>query len=338
MDPWIYWIIIGLLVFASGFFSGSETALASCNQFKFRVRASDNKKIDRFVTHILDRYNKLQISIVVENNIVNIVLSTIALSLFTIYFPSSESVATIVSTLVVALLIYVIGDSIPKIIARKIPNGYILVASFVLIPLYYLLWPINILFYLCSNGVRKIFKVEDNVTMTEEDFSNSIDAYEESGKIDEDESDIIQNALDFTDTSIKNVYTPLKKIYALDINDLDNKKLNALLMKSNYSRIPLYDGQKDNIVGILNVKTYFNMVIKNPKIDFTEAVQEPTIVTKYIKLDDIVEIFKKNKTHIALIKDKGKIVGMITLEDVLEELVGDMAEDTSYIGEEEAAL
>lgn len=332
MDPWIRWTIISILIFVTGFFAGSETALASCSQFKFRVRASESKKVDQLVSHMLDRYNKIQVSIVVENNIVNIILSTIAAVLFA-YYLQDETVASIVSTVVVGFAIYVIGDSIPKIIARNFSDGYIKVAAFVLVPLYYLLWPINMFFYLASNLVRKLFRVKESVTMTEEDFSNTIDDYEEKGYLDEDESDIIQNALDFTDTSIKNVYTPLNKIYSLNIDDLTTEKLNKILINSNYSRIPMYSKTRDNIVGILNVKTYFNMYLNNNKLDFRKALQKPVFISKFMKLDDVVTTFKKNKTHIALIKDKDKIIGMITLEDVLEEFVGDMDEQENVVKE-----
>jgi putative hemolysin len=320
-------------VLASGFFSGSETALNSCNQFKFRVRANDDSFLAKNVCIILDKFNKLQISIVVENNIVNTLISTLAAILFFEYYfkgvAADEGFANLVSTIVITVIIYIFGETLPKILARSVPDGFISIAAFVLIPLYYILWPINILFYLTSNLMKKIFKVKEDITMTEEDFSNFVDESEELGKLDEDESDIIQNALDFVDTSIKEVYTPLNKIYAIDIEGMNNEKLNKILINSNYSRIPVFKGKKENIVGILNVKQYFNAYLKNSKFDFRTVLTKPYFVSPNMKLDDIFNVFRNNHTHIALIQTNNKIVGMITMEDVLEELVGEIAESST---------
>lgn len=330
MDPWSYWLCIVLLVLFSGLLSGSETALASCNQFKFRVRASDNDRIAKAVCYILDRYDKLSISIVIENDIVNTVISTLAASLFLEYYlTSNETLANIVSTLVVTIILYVVADTVPKILARNSSSGFISLTSLLLISLYYILWPINISFYYLTLAVKRIFKVKDNVTMTEEDFSNFIENSEETGELEEDESNILQNALDFVDTSIKDIYTPLKKIYAIDIKDLNNEQLNKILINSNYSRIPVYYGNKQNIVGILNVKKYFNSYMDNPKNDFRNTLSKPYFVTPNVKLDDIFDSFKESHNHIALIKVKDQILGMITMEDVLEELVGEIAESAA---------
>lgn len=329
MDPSLLWVLILLFVLLSGFFSACETALATCNEFAFRVRANDGNTSAKLACFLLDKYDLSQISIVVDNNIVNTILSTLGSILFSFYIINNDALVNLVSTIVITLLIFIFGDTIPKIIARAIPDRFISITSIILIFLYYLLWPIIKCLYYISLGVKKLFKVKDPFTLTEEDFSNYINEIEDVGKIDESESDIIQNALDFADTSVKEIFTPLDKIYALDINKINNSNINSILLDTTYSRIPIYRDNKQNIIGTLNVKKYFDAYMKDKHVSIISVLTKPLFVNSNDKIDDIFDGFRRTHTHIAFIKNNENIIGMITMEDILEELVGEIAESNS---------
>ncbi|MDD3938860.1 MAG: CBS domain-containing protein, partial [Bacilli bacterium] len=158
-------------------------------------------------------------------------------------------------------------------------------------------------------------------------FTNIVESIEEEGLIEENESDIIYASFDFVDTSVKEVLTPRSKMFAIDIQGLTHEKLNQHLLETNYSRIPIYRGNINNIVGILHVKTYLHKFLKNRDITIESTLQKPYFVTTQIMMDEMIEGFKRNHTHIAIVRgSKDVVLGMVTMEDVLEELVGDIDE------------
>ena len=155
----------------------------------------------------------------------------------------------------------------------------------------------------------------------------------DEGIIEEEQGDIIQSALDFADTNVKEVLTPRNKIFALNIRELDKEKLHKIIINTNYSRIPIYDGNFDNIIGVLHIKTYLSAYLRNPNVSIKRKLQKPYFVSSNIMIDDLFNGFKKHHTHIAIVRDKNKkVIGMVTMDDVLEELVSDISEPTQVKG------
>jgi putative hemolysin len=190
-----------------------------------------------------------------------------------------------------------------------------------------LLYPIAIIFELMTKAIEKIFKVKTDDKFTEEDFENAIEKTTNDGLFEQEQTEIIQSALEFVDTNVREVLTPQKDVFALDINTLTHDKMKEILLNTNYSRIPVYDQQPDNIIGILLVKTYFKEITKNPNFSIRKILSKPYFVPNTIMIDDLFNGFKKNHSHIAIVRDKDhKMVGMVTMEDVLEELVSDIGE------------
>ena len=151
----------------------------------------------------------------------------------------------------------------------------------------------------------------------------------EEGVIEEEQSEIINAALEFVDTNVKEVLTPRNKIFALDIHGLTNEQIKKKLLNCKYSRIPVYEKEFDNFIGVLHIKTYFKEVYMDPHVSIQSILQKPYFVSTDIMIDDLFNGFKKNHTHLALVKDStGKVIGMVTMEDVLEELVSDISEST----------
>ena len=336
MDVPLSWVIIGICVLAHFFFSAGETAFACVNRFKMQVEADDGKKSARLVLHVCEKYDRALITVLIGSNIVSIVASAISTILFYNILSSSGLVPdtiSLISSIVISLLIYVLGDALPKTIARSIPDT---ISKAFVFPIYFfmlILFPITFIFDKLTKLIEKIFKVKDEAAFNEEDFENVVEKVSDEGIIEEEQGDIIQSALDFADTNVKEVLTPRKRIFALDIRNLDKEKLHQIILETNYSRIPIYDGDFDNMIGVLHIKTYLSAYIRNPNVSIRRKLQKPYFVSSNIMIDDLFNGFKKHHTHIALDRDKNKkIIGMVTMDDVLEELVSDISEPSQVKG------
>ena len=336
MDVPLSWLIIGICVLAHFFFSAGETALACANRFKMQVEADDGKKSARLVLHVCEKYDRALITVLIGSNIVSIVASAVSTILFYNLFLTSglmDETISLISSIIISLLIYVLGDALPKTIARSIPDT---VSKLLVYPIYWLmllLFPITFVFDGLAKLIEKIFKVKDETTFDEEDFENVVEKVSDEGIIEEEQGDIIQSALDFADTNVKEVLTPRNKIYALDIKSLNKEKLHKIIIDTNYSRIPIYDEEFDNIIGVLHIKTYISSYLRNPNISIRRKLQKPYFVSSNIMIDDLFNGFKKHHTHIAIVRDKNKkVIGMVTMDDVLEELVSDISEPNSTKG------
>jgi CBS domain containing-hemolysin-like protein len=322
MDPWQI-VVIVILLFVTAWFSGCETAISSCNQFKFRVLANDGNKTAKYATKIIDKFDNNVISVLIGYNISSTVMSTLATVMFVAFLPSE--LVNLVSTIVIAVLCYVFSDTLPKIIARAAPDTYLKISVYPMIFFYYLFWPLMQFFALISKGVKKLFKVKEDISFTEEDFSNTVDSFEDEGYLEEEESDVIQNALEFDDITVKECFTPIEKMTCINIDGLSNEDLNKILLESKFSRIPVYSEEINNIIGVLNVKQYFNEYMEDKHVSVPSILNDVYFITPNTMIDDLFEGFKKHRTHLAIVKQNEKVLGMITMDDVLEELVGELS-------------
>ena len=336
MDVPLSWVIISVCVLAHFFFSAGETALACANRFKMQVEADDGKKSARLVLHVCEKYDRALITVLIGSNIVAIVASAVSTVLFYNLLSNSGLVndtISLISSIVISLLIYILGDALPKTIARSIPDT---ISKAFVYPIYWLmviLFPISFIFEKLAKLIEKIFRVKDENTFDEEDFENVVENASDEGVIEEEQGDIIQSALDFADTNVKEVLTPRNKVYALNIRGLDKEKLHQIILKTDYSRIPIYDGNFDNMIGVLHIKTYISAYLRNPNVSIRRKLQKPYFVSSKIMIDDLFNGFKKHHTHVALVRDSNKkIIGMVTMDDVLEELVSDISEPARVKG------
>lgn len=332
-DPisWLYILIIVILVVFSAFCSSTETAFACLNKFKIRVQADNGNKTAKLILKTYERFDKTLIMSLVGYNISSVLISTISAILFFNLFQRTtlnDTTVSLISTAVMTIIVYLFCDMIPKMIARSIPEQVAKNNVYIANGLYYVLYPIILLFSFATNLVNKIFKSENQPTMTEEDFTNVVEDIEEKGLIEENESDIFIASLDFTDTAVRDVLTKRNKMYVIDIKDISKDKLHKLILDTKFSRIPVCYGSLDKIVGVLHVKTYIKKYLENPNVSIQSVLQKPYFVSTKIKMDEMIDGFKKHHTHIAIVKSDNKVVGLITMEDVLEELVGKIAEPT----------
>ena len=330
-DP-ISWLIIGICLLVHFFFSASETALSCCNRFKIQIKADDGSRTAKLLLKICDKFDRSLTTILIGNNVAAITISTISTILFLHIFNGyfDDTIVGFISSVSMSFIVYFIGDALPKTIAKAIPDTISFAVAHVIYALTWILTyiiPLSLLFELIIKLIEKVFKVKKEEEFTEEDFENVVEKVSDEGILDEEQSEIIQSALDFVDTNVKEVLTPRNKIFAIDIHGLTNEQIKNKLLDCKYSRIPIYDKEFDNFIGVLHIKTYFKEVYEDPHVSINSILQKPYYVNTDIMIDDLFNGFKRNHTHLALVRDSNnKVIGMVTMEDVLEELVSDIAE------------
>ena len=330
MDDPISWLIIGICIIVSFFSSTCETAIGLVNRFKFQVKADNGSKTAKIVLKICDLYDRTISTVLITHNIAAIVMSTVATVLFYKWMSGIEGInpyIPIISSIAVTFVIYILGDILPKTIAKKIPDTISSIFAWPLFIVLIVLTPISIIFEMFAKVIDKIFKTSQEEEFTEEDFEDIVEQTTDEGVLEEEQGDIIQSALEFEDTNVKEVLTPKERMFALDLDGLTHEKLQRILLETNYSRIPIYYKKFDNFVGVLHIKTYLKKYMENPNVLIRKTLQKPYFVSTRIMIDDLFNGFKKHHSHLALVRTKDKkVIGMVTMEDVLEELVEDISE------------
>lgn len=330
MDDPISWLIIGICIIISFFSSTCETAIGLVNRFKLQVKADDGKKTAKILLKICDHYDRTISTVLITHNVSAIVMSTVATVMFYSAFvgkPELDPYVPLISSIAVTFVIYILGDILPKTIARKIPDTISMIFAWPLYIILIILTPISIIFEMFAKLIDKIFKTSQDEEFTEEDFETIVEQTTDEGILEEEQGDIIQSALEFEDTNVKEVLTPREKMFALDIRGLTHEKLQQILLETNYSRIPIYEKEFDNFIGVLLIKTYIKQYIDNPNTPIRKMLQKPYFVSSKIMIDDLFNGFKKHHSHLAIVRNKDKkVIGMVTMEDVLEEIVEGISE------------
>jgi len=309
------------LILLSGFFSSAETALFSISKVKARYIAKDSGKANKLIKKMKEDPHKLLSTILIGNNLVNVAASALATAL-TIKLVSSNAVG--IATGVMTLTILIFGEIFPKTIATR---NNILIARLVIFPLYWL----SIIFspiILFLNFIPQITnKIQRKHKVTEEELMTFVEVVEEEGEIKEEERELIYNIFEFDDTNASEIMTPRADMFVIDA---DEKLDLEGIIQSGFTRIPVIEGDIDHVVGILNIKDLFMEQAKgNGEIDVRKIMNKPYFVPEYKKLDSLLQQFKKRKQHMAIIVDEhGGVSGLITLEDALEEIVGEIVDET----------
>lgn len=327
-------ILIVVLLILSAFFSASETALTCCNRVRMKVKAENGSKSAKLVMKLLSMYDKSLITLLIGNNIVNVSSSAVATVIFLLVFNNNKNLASTISTVVMTLLVLFFGEVIPKNMAKEKADKFSLFCCYPLFFFHVIFFPVMLIFHGLLLLVKKIFKFDDTKnTMTEDEFQGIVETVEEEGGIDEEESDIIQAAVDFGDITVKSVLTPIDQVVAIDVKKMSKRELIEYIKNVEYSRIPVYDGSLDNIVGILHVRKCLKNIMNTKSFSIKSAISEPFFVLDNCKLDDMIDIFKLQKKHLAIVKDANeKNIGIVSMEDVIEELVGELEDDATPQG------
>lgn len=314
-------VILIVLLILSGFFSSAETALFSISRARARHIAKEGRKADRLILRLKKDPHNLLTTILIGNNIVNIGAAALATSLTIGLFPNY---AVGMATGVMTFLILVFGEVLPKTVATR---NNILIARITIFPIYWL----SVLFFpilVFLNFIPKIAgRIKRAATITEEELMTFVEVVEEEGEIKEEEKELIENIFEFDDTNASEIMTPRGDMFVIDADE--PLQLEAIA-RSGFTRIPVIEKEIDHVIGIINIKDIFmHKATTDAPIDVRRIMREPYFVPENKKLDRLLHQFKKRKTHLAVVIDEhGGVSGLITLEDALEELVGEIRDET----------
>jgi CBS domain containing-hemolysin-like protein len=327
-----YLVIIIACVILSGYFSATETAFSTFNKIRMKTLAEKGNKIAGKALRLSDDYDSLISTILIGNNIVNILGASLGTLLFTELLKSDDMGAT-VSTVVMTLVVLIFGEISPKTIAKKSPESFVLFSTRIIVVVKFVLTPLNFIFNLWQNLLGKIFKSSDDKGITEEELISIIEEAEEEGDIDKEESDLIKSAIEFGDLTVEDIFTPRIDITALPA-DSDKATIAKTFSESGYSRIPLYSGSLDNVTGILYYKDFYARAY-HTSVPVTDIVKPVMYVAKTQQVNDLMKELQEKQLHMAVVTDEfGSTAGIVTLEDILEEIVGEIWDEHDEIIEE----
>lgn len=319
--------IVGVIVLImfSAFFSASETAFTKANMLRLRSYADEKKKGARRAIYICEHSDKALSTILVGNNLVNIASTTICAYLFS-KFIVNPTLSNLMNTVIMTIIILTFGEILPKSISKADPDKIAMKFSGILYFLMKVLTPISFVF----GGLQKLVSRKnknDAPTVTEDELESIIDTMNEEGVIDNDEADILQGAIDIKTKTVGDIMTPRVDIVAISIDD-SLETVKDLFIEHQFSRMPVYENDKDNIVGILNQKDFMIKYLKNEKIIISDIMTEPSFVTETMKVDDVIRLMQKEKKHLAIVLDEyGGTSGIVSMEDAIEEVVGEIYDE-----------
>ncbi len=325
-------VILIVLIILSAFFSAAETSFSAINRIRLKNMASKGNKRAQATLNIAEKYDALLSTILIGNNIVNIGAASIATVIFTHYYgPSGVALSTIFLT----IIILIFGEISPKSLAKESPEKFAMFATPILRILSWFLTPINLFFIYWKKFLAKIFKVREDRTITEEELITIIDEAQEEGGINEEEGELIRSAVEFNELEVSDVLTPRVNIIAVDIKASD-EKIGQKFSESGYSRLPVYDGDIDNIIGVLLEKNFHHYLYsKDINKSLKDIVLPVTWVYESIKLTKLLKILQNNQSHMAVITDEyGGTKGIVTMEDIIEEIVGEIWDEHDEITKE----
>lgn len=323
-------LILGLLILMSAYFSATETAFSSFNKIKLKNLAASGNKKAALVLSLAKDYDKLLSTILIGNNIVNIASASMATAIFVFHF---GDIGITLSTIVMTILVLIFGEISPKSIAKDAPDSFAMFSAPILRCFVLILSPLNYLFAIWKKFLSKIFKVTDNNVITDDELLTIVDEAQAEGGIDETEGELIKNAIEFNDLDAEDIFKPRVDVIAIPITT-SKDVIDKTFIRTGYSRLPVYEGTIDNIIGILHLKDFYNKIMNSDR-DITTILKAPTFITPNMKIPKILTLLKQNKSHLAIITDEfGGTVGILTLEDILEELVGDIWDEHDEVIED----
>ena len=333
MDPQSIAMIAAmvLMVVFSAYFSATETAFTSLNRIRLKSRADAGDRRAARALAMAEDYDRLLSTILIGNNIVNITASTLGTVLFTKHVGSAYGPA--VSTVVLTVIILIFGEISPKSLAKEQPEAFAMFSAPILRVLLLILRPVNFLFAQWKRLLSLIFRHSDGGGITEEELITMVDQAENEGGLDQDESQLIRSAIEFSDLEVEEILTPRVDIVAVEDTDSMDDIAKAFA-ESGYSRLPVYHEDIDNIVGVIHEKD-FHAARYHGHDDVSAIVSTVLYTTANTKISDLLRILQKAKAHMVIVVDEyGGTEGLCTLEDIVEELVGEIWDEHDEVIEE----
>ena len=325
-------IAIIVLIVLSGLFSCSDMVYASVNQLRLKKDARKSKASKLALKHA-ENYNTTITTILFSNNLVNIAATSLLAVLVRILFPNEDLAATL-APIALVIIILLFGEILPKVIGRAYSYRLAKLFAYPVKILQYVFFP----FIFITSNIGKFFasffirKKKDNI-VSDEELEEMVESIEEEGVIDEDQSELLKSAIAFKETEAYEIMTPRVDIFAINIDE-DQQKILSSDEIFKHSRIPIYKGSIDNIIGMLPTKAVLRNMLASKPVNFASLMYDVQFVPRSMGISEILKLMKKNKNHVVIVKDEfGGTDGMLTMEDILEELVGEMWDETDKIQE-----
>ena len=318
--------VIVFLLLCSAFFSASETAFNSMNLIRMRTMAENKVKGARRALYIAEHSGRALTTILVGNNIVNI-LSTTLCAFILSELIANATLMNVLNTVVMTIIILISGEILPKAIAKANPEKVAIRFSGLLYFIMKLLYPIVICFY----GLQKLCtkkKNQDNVTVTEDELESIIDTMEEEGVLQKDEADMIQNTFKIKEATTHDIMTHRVDVVFLDVN-ATTQEIEKVFTEHQYSRLPVYKDNTDNVVGLLHIKDFFSAKIEGKEVVLSQLMTKPLFTAENTNVDTLIREMQKAKKHLAVVLDEnGGVSGIVTMEDCAETIFGEIYDET----------
>lgn len=330
-DSSIYLILIVISTLLSAYFSATETAFSTMNRIRMKNLSEKGHKNATLALKLQEHYDVLISTILIGNNIVNILSASLATILFVQLLGQDLGATT--STVVTTVVVLIFGEVTPKTIAKEYPEKFAMFSAPLISFLEKIFLPFNFFFRQLRVLMSKIIKPNEDRSITEEELLTIVDEAQEGGGINETEGTLIRSAIEFSELEAVDIYTPRVDMECLPI-DATKEEIQKVFVETGYSRLPVYEGNIDHIIGIINHKDFYNYVYTSNK-NINEIIKPALYITKNKKIDALLKELQVNKMHIAIVLDEfGGTVGLVTLEDILEELVGEIWDEHDTIIQE----
>lgn len=322
--------LIVILIILSAFFSASETAISGVNRIRLKSMAENGSRGAARALKILAKYDKALTTILIGNNIVNIATSSIS-TILCIQLVG-EKYGSLVSTVAVTFIVLIFGEILPKSMAKDYAESVCIGVSAVICFLMTIFTPFSMFFILLKKGVAKIFRKKESVSVTEEELMAIIDEIEDEGVLERQESDLVRSALQFDEITADEIITPRVKIIAVDVTD-SAEEVREKFLSEEFSRMPVYEKNLDNIIGTVNEKDFIKAYEeKGEELSVRDIVQDTLYIPSMAKISDVLKQMQKEKCHMSVVLDQhGGTLGIVTMEDLLEELVGEIWDESDEV-------
>ena len=318
------------MIILSAFFSASETAFSSVNLIRLRQYAEDGRPGAKKALNVAERFDEVLLAILIGNNIVNLASASLATIVATEVLHLGASGAPI-ATAVMTILIIIFGEILPKSYAKENSESLTLAIGTIYYYMIIIMKPLIKIFMVLKEFVAKLYrKKDDEPSVTEDELNVIIDTMEEEGVLQQDEVEMLQSVLDLSETFVKDIMTPRVDVIAVDVHD-STEHIKNVFLEEKYSRIPVYDESRDNIVGILYERDLFSAIIERGSTEdivIADIMRDPMYVSYTMRVSDLLTRLQLEKQHLAIVADEyGGTAGLVTMEDVLEEVVGEIYDE-----------
>ena len=324
----VFFVVLG------AYFGGAESAFSSMNKIRIKSKADDGDRRAKNAMYIASNFDRALTTLLIGNNITHIAAASVAAVIAARLFGTSDRV-TLICTVVTTLVVFLFSEMIPKAFANDRSETASLFAANSLKVLMKLLAPLSAFFGLISSAftrlAEKLFPHTEEPSITEEELYDIIDTIEEEGVVDEEQGDLMKSAMEFSGTHAADVMTMRQDIEAVDAS-LPNERLLEILRESTHSRLPVYEGDPDHILGLIHIRAFIREYLKNPEIDIRTLLTPAYRVSPDAMIDDLLTVMRQHKLYLAIVADgEGKTVGLVTIEDFLEELVGEIWDEDDVV-------